>query len=119
VGTTTVTWTVKDSTLAKATATQMVTITAKTTGTAILSFVVTDSKGNPVRGAKVEVSAKGIEIEKMTDYSGKATITVVLGNYKYEVEKQGYSEIEGNLYVTGSKSVPVKLVSKESSRTDD
>jgi hypothetical protein len=76
---------------------------------------VTDSlTGKPISNA--EVSLKGEDIK--TNNAGKAIFTnVASGTYEYNIEKDGYREIEGKITVARETTIALKLVKKSPRRT--
>jgi hypothetical protein len=97
------------------TAAVTVTATPPLTGKFSVTFIVTDSlTGKPISNA--EVSLKGEDIK--TNNAGKAIFTnVASGTYEYNIEKDGYREIEGKITVARETTIALKLVKKSPRRT--
>lgn len=85
------------------------------TGTVTVKFMITDSNGLPVHDAEVSMNRRSIK----TNDAGIAAFTnVALGTYSYEVDMDGYKEIEGRITVAGDTTVTLKLV-KEGRHEED
>ena len=109
-GTTTITVTATDgavtlSNSAIATVTSMPPVSS-----AMVTFIVTNTKGKPVEDAKVSMNG----ITRETNDDGKVVfLNVVPGVYSYKVSRNGYTAVTGNVSATGITKVPVELVKTE------
>ncbi|PWB51294.1 MAG: hypothetical protein C3F06_10800 [Candidatus Methanoperedenaceae archaeon] len=81
---------------------------AQTTGSASVTFVVTDKvTGKPVHDAKVSMDG----VNKETNDNGIAIFTKVsLKTHYYKVYEEHHAKFKGSIKVTGNMQVPVKLV---------
>ena len=90
-------------------ATTTVTATAaQTTGSASVTFVVTDKvTGKPVHDAKISMDG----VTKKTNDNGIAIFTKVsLRKHSYTVSEEHHTKFKGSIKVTGNMQVPVILV---------
>ena len=64
-------------------------------------FIVTDEEGKPVEGARVTVGANSV----ITDTNGQATISLINGNYDYQITKTKYSPSKGSFVILNNSVI--------------
>ena len=87
-----------------------------------LSFHITDANNAGIAGAMVTLNKNGTATEyPVSNASGYSSSSVPAGNYPYTIEKSGYMDFSGSVFIQNNTSaiIPITLQADEEDGGDD